>query len=62
MKDTLAKGTTGILATGGGVAVSLSGLNEILQCVSLVIGIAVGIASLIAIVRKQKTKYKKNEH
>lgn len=53
MKDTLAKGTTGILATAGGIVTSHAVVNEWLQSGSLVVGIAVGLVSLIGILRRK---------
>ena len=47
-------GVQGILATSGGLALSLSAVNEVLQCVSLLVGIAVGVASFAKIVRNKK--------
>lgn len=54
MKADIVKGATGVIATGGGVAISLSQVNGVLTTISLVIGIAVGLASLISIARKRK--------
>ncbi|HEV2691556.1 MAG TPA: hypothetical protein VG347_01530 [Verrucomicrobiae bacterium] len=56
MKDSAAKGTAGILATAGGITISHATINEWLQTISLMVGIAVGIASLVSIWWKSKTK------
>lgn len=56
---TLAKGLVGTLATSGGVAVSTLGWIEVwLRIISLLVGIAVGIATLISIIRKNRKNEK----
>jgi hypothetical protein len=47
---------TGIIATVTGVSFTLAGFNEVLTCVSLVLGIAIASISLF---RLLKTKNKK---
>jgi hypothetical protein len=46
----------GIIASLTGVSFSLAGFNEILTCISLVIGISIGSVSLVKII---KNNYKK---
>jgi hypothetical protein len=52
MKDTIKEGTLGLAATTGGIAVSLTTVNLWLQFVSLIVGILVGVFSLILVFRK----------
>jgi hypothetical protein len=59
MKASFVKGTTGILATAGGIGISHAVVNEWLQTISFLVGIAVGVASFISIVRNKKNKSKK---
>lgn len=54
MKITLAKGSLGVSATIIGNIVSMSSVKEWLQVVSLLVGIAVGVATFISIVRKRR--------
>ena len=51
-------GTTGILASFTGLGISLSGVNEMLQFVSLIVGITVGLVSLVALLKNQNKKNK----
>jgi hypothetical protein len=48
--------TTGILASATSLGVSLSGVNEILTCVSLVLGIAIASLSLFRLIKNQLKK------
>ena len=57
--STFAKGTVGLSATSGGLYVSfLPKLEAWLRIISLLIGIAIGVATFISIVRN-KSKGKK---
>ena len=53
MKDTVSIGSTGFIAVAGGVVTSHAVVNEWLQTLSLVIGIAIGVVSLVSIIRKR---------
>jgi fructose-specific phosphotransferase system IIC component len=55
MKDSIKEGTIGLAATTGGIAVSLTTVNLWLQFVSLIVGILVGLFSLILLFRKWKS-------
>ena len=45
---------TGLLATFGVVGtVTLQTVNEVLTCISITVGIAVGVASFISIIKKK---------
>lgn len=59
MKHDALKGATGILATGGGIALNHAEINSWLQTISLCVGIAVGIATFFSIVLRNKSKNKK---
>jgi hypothetical protein len=50
------KGSTGIVATAGGIIVSHAAVNEWLQTISLCVGIAVGVATFVSIIHKKKNK------
>lgn len=55
MGATLAKGITGVVGVFGGIAIAnISTINAWLQTVSLVVGIAVGVATLVSVLRKKK--------
>ena len=64
--ETFRTATTGILgmsATGGGVYVSvLSQVEAWLRIISLLVGITVGLASLISIARKWQCRLPNNEN
>lgn len=46
--------SVGLLATAGSLTVSLANVNAVLTCASLVVGLAVGVASLVKILRSKK--------
>ncbi len=54
MKETLLKGMVGTGAPLLGTVASIAQIKEWLQIVSLVVGIAVGVATFVIIVRKKK--------
>ena len=58
MKHDATQGTIGILATFGSLAISHADINAWLTTISLLVGIAVGTATLISIIRKNH-KHKK---
>lgn len=58
MKDTVHKLIIGVTGPGVGYVVSISTMEIWLRVLSLVIGIAVGIASLISICFSIRRKYK----
>ncbi len=58
MNHDMKHGVQGILATAGSFSLSLAGVNEVLTCISLLVGIAVGVASFWKIIRSKKTKSK----
>jgi hypothetical protein len=51
--STVFKGVLGVSSTGGGLAASASEIEIWMRIASLAIGIAVGIATFISIVRKK---------
>lgn len=55
MKHDMVKGFVGVSFPAFGAAVSLSQVEAWLRIASLVVGLAVGIASFISIVRKRKS-------
>ncbi len=59
MSADLKNTTAAMLAAGGGVTISLSGVNEVLTCVSLCVGITVASVSLCRILRSKKHNHKK---
>lgn len=54
----LSRGCLGAIATTGGFAISLSDVEIWLRIISLLVGIAVGLASLWSILRKKAPKFK----
>ena len=58
MKDILNKLFLGVAAPGAGYLASLSTMEVWLRVLSLVVGIAVGIASLVSICFSIRKKYK----
>ena len=54
-RETLKQGALGIVSTAGGTAVSLLAQIEVwLRIASLIVGIAVGIATFVSILKKLK--------
>ena len=53
MKETIIKGSAGVLATLGTLSVSRATVTSWLQIVSLSVGIAVGVATFISICKKK---------
>ena len=61
-RDTLIKGGIGSSATFGSIGISFTEVDHAMQILSLAVGIAVGIASFISIVKPKKTNHKKHKH
>ena len=54
MHNEVKNASVGLLATAGSLTVSLANVNAVLTCASLVVGLAVGVASLVKILRSKK--------
>lgn len=50
------KGVLGVSAVGGGLGVSLAEVEQWMRIGSLAIGMAVGVATFVSIVRKRNSK------
>lgn len=59
---TTAKGAAGLGSLGGGFYVSLSHVEAWLRIISLLLGIAVAVATLISILRTKKDKKHKHKN
>lgn len=57
--DILAKGSTGLVVGGVSLAMSVLDVEAWLRIVSLIVGIAVGLASLVAILLRTRSDLKK---
>lgn len=56
---TIKQGVLGLIGTGGGAVISLlEAVEAWLRVASLLVGIAVGLATLYAIIKKQRAKEK----
>ena len=59
MRHDFLKGSAGMLATAGGIAINHAEVNAWLQTISLFVGIAVGVATFLSIVIKNRNKKQK---
>ena len=62
MHNEVKNASVGLLATAGSLTVSLANVNAVLTCASLVVGLAVGVASLVKILRSKKHRNHHNHH